>query len=169
MSKTCYNCGTENGDVETFCRTCGAALTQSQLQHAGIQAGTPEERVLWANGEIQLTTHAVLIGMDTDAPDVVPLETIYDVVVEERCVVLKVKEGDDQYCMLENPDELAALVKEQMFRPRLAHERTTRATSRPTEPAAPALAPGAPGRAATSTPAGQPSASTSIGPGASTW
>ena len=124
MSKTCYNCGTENGEVETFCRACGAALTHSQLQHAGIQAGTPEERVLWANGDIQLTTSAVLIGMDTDAPDVVPLETIYDVVVEERCVVLKVKDGDDQYCMLENPEELAAMVREQMFRPRLAHERT---------------------------------------------
>jgi hypothetical protein len=124
VSKTCYNCGTENGDVDTFCRSCGAALTHSQLQHAGIQGGTPEERVLWAKGDIQLTTAAVLIGMATDAPDVVPLETIYDVVVEERCVVLKVKDGDDQYCMLDDPSELATLVKEQMLRPRHAHERT---------------------------------------------
>jgi hypothetical protein len=124
VSTTCYNCGTQNADVETFCRNCGAALAHARLQHAGIQAGMPEERVLWSKGDIQLTTSAVLIGMDTDAPDVVPLDTIYDVVVEERCVVLKVKEGDDQYCMLDDPTELATLVKEQMFRPRHAQERT---------------------------------------------
>ncbi len=124
MSKTCYNCGTENGDIEKFCRKCGAALgSLAHLQHSGIQAGTAEERVLWDNGEITLTTDAVLIGMETDAPDVVPLETIFDVVLEEKCVVLKVKDGDDKYCMLDDPSELAALVREHMFRPRLAHER----------------------------------------------
>lgn len=124
VSKTCYNCGTENGDVERFCRTCGAALgSLSGLQQSGIQAGATEERILWENGEISLTTGAVLIGMDTDAPDVVPLETIYDVVLEDRCVILKVKDGDDRYCMLDDPTELATLIREHMFRPRLAHGR----------------------------------------------
>jgi|GEM_PF-1181830 len=124
VSTTCYNCGTANSAADRFCRTCGAALGKlSDLQHSGVQAGAGEERTLWEKGDITLTTRAVLIGMDSDSPDVVPLETIYDVVQEDSCVVLKVKDGDDKYCMLEDPGELAALVKDQMSRSRLAHER----------------------------------------------
>ena len=124
VSTTCYNCGTANSDADTFCRTCGAALGKlSDLQHSGIQAGAGEERTLWEKGDITLTTQAVLIGMDSDSPDVIPLETIYEVVQEERCVVLRVKDGDDKFCMLEDPSELAALVKDLMSRSRLAHER----------------------------------------------
>ena len=122
MSKTCYNCGTQNADAETFCRQCGADLA-GHLQDGGIQAGAPEERVLWEKGDIQLTTQAVLIGMDSDSPDVVPLDTIYEVVLEERCVVLRVKDGDDKQCFLEDPTEFATLLQEQMDRPRYAHER----------------------------------------------
>lgn len=122
--KTCYNCGTENGDVERFCHRCGAKLGRlSDLQQSAIQAGVGQERVLWQQGDVQLTTEAVLIGMDSDAPDVVPLETIYEVVVEERCLVLRVKTGEDKNCFLETPEELAALINDQMFRVRLAHER----------------------------------------------
>lgn len=125
VSKTCYNCGTQNADAEEFCHSCGASLgARGSLQDSGLQAGTPQERVLYEKGDIQLTSEAVLIGMETDSPDVVPLDTIYDVVLEERCVVLKVKDGDDKYCMLENPSELASLVKDQMMRGRLAHGRT---------------------------------------------
>lgn len=124
MSKTCYSCGTQNAESETFCHKCGASLRRlSDLQKSGIQAGSAEERVLWDNGTIQLTTDAVLIGMSTDSPDVVPLDTIYDVILEDRCVVLKVKDGDDKYCMLEDPKHLADLVTDQMNRARLAHER----------------------------------------------
>ncbi len=121
---TCYNCGTENAQADKFCRTCGASLDKlADLQHSGIQAGAAEERTLWDNGEVQLTTAAVLIGMETDAPDVVPLETIYEVVLQDRCVVLKVQDGDDKYCMVADPRELAALIKDHMFRGRLAHGR----------------------------------------------
>lgn len=123
MNKTCYNCGTENAGSEEFCHKCGASLSSGTLQDSGMQAGTAEERLLWDKGDIQLTTEAVLIGMETDAPDVVPLDTIYDVVLEERCVVLKVKDGDDKHCMLEDPEELASLVKDQMMRGRLSHGR----------------------------------------------
>ncbi len=122
MGKTCYNCGTENAESEIFCHECGANLRQ--LKDAGLQGGTAEERVLWDNGEIQLTTEAVLIGMGTDMPDVVPLSTIDDVELEERCIVLKIKDGSDYYCMLADPHQLAAMIREQVFRPRLAHQRT---------------------------------------------
>lgn len=124
MGKTCYNCGTENAESERFCRECGANLEAiERMGDIGLQGGTPEERVLWDNGEIQLTTEAVLIGMGSDMPDVVPLSTVEDVVIEEKCVVLKVKDGPDYYCMLADPHELADLIKEQVFRPRLAHQR----------------------------------------------
>ncbi|NLE73207.1 MAG: hypothetical protein GX604_01035 [Actinobacteria bacterium] len=61
--------------------------------------------------------------MGTDIPDVVPLSTIEDVELEEKCVVLKIKDGPDYYCMLADPHEPAAMIKEQALRPRLAHQR----------------------------------------------
>ncbi|GAB4244084.1 MAG: hypothetical protein Kow00129_03530 [Thermoleophilia bacterium] len=127
MSKTCYNCGTENEESAVFCRDCGANLHRiDELKHTGIQGGTPQERVLFDNGYIQLTTAAVLIGMNTDAPDVIPLDTLYDVTVDGRCITLKVKDGDDQQCFLDDPTELADLIRDQMFRPRLSHSRQER-------------------------------------------
>jgi hypothetical protein len=126
VSKTCYNCGTENADSETFCHKCGATLTSDSLtsQRTGLQAGVPEERMLWDGGDIQLTTEAVLIGMATDAPDVVPLDTIYAVEQDERCLTLKVKDGGDKQCFLDDPSVLARLVQEQIDRHRHAIERT---------------------------------------------
>jgi hypothetical protein len=122
--KSCFNCGAENGDLERFCHKCGASLVRlNEFGHSSSQAGVGPERVLWEEGDVQLTTEAVLIGMNTDAPDVVPLETIHEVVVEENCLVLRVKYGDDKNCFLNNPAELAALIKDHMMRPRLAHGR----------------------------------------------
>jgi hypothetical protein len=124
VSKTCYNCGTQNAESDRFCGKCEAVLDRLEdMKEAGLQGSTGEERTLWDNGEVQLTTEAVLIGMNTDAPDVIPLNVIYEVSVDEGCVVLKVKDGDDRYCMLDDPQELAALINDQMFRPRLAHSR----------------------------------------------
>jgi len=138
VSKTCYNCGTENAEVSQFCRDCGADLRGvGSLNRAGVQGGRPQERVLWDNGHIQVTTEAVLIGMNTDEPDVVPLDTIYEVKVEEGCVHLLVKDGDDQQCVLDNPEELADLVRDQMCRPRLSQQR-----QHPDDRARPAAEPG---------------------------
>ncbi|HZK49528.1 MAG TPA: hypothetical protein VFD74_08010 [Thermoleophilia bacterium] len=127
MGNTCYDCGAENAEVDAFCRACGASLARTaDLWKPGIQAGSSEERVLWEKGDIRLTTDAVLIGMSTDSPDVVPLETVHEVVVEDRCVVLRVKDGDDKYCLLDDPTELADLVRDHVFRSRLAQERKER-------------------------------------------
>lgn len=124
MSKTCYNCGTENEESAAFCRNCGANLKEvAQLKRTGIQAGVGQERVLYDDGHIQVTTEAVLIGMESDAPDVIPLDTLYDVEVEERCVHLRVKDGDDQQCFVDDPSEMASLIRDQMFRPRLSQQR----------------------------------------------
>lgn len=75
---------------------------------------TSNSPVLWEYGDIQLTADAVLIGMGTEIPDVVPLNTIEDVSVEQDCVVLKVKEGPAYYCMLSDPNDLASHIKEQI-------------------------------------------------------
>ena len=124
MIATCYNCGAENeGDAE-LCGKCGRPLGDyGDLLEKDLRAFSGEERVVWDNGELQLTTGAVLIGLKSDAPDVIPLDAIYDVQVEDRCVVLKIKNGDDVYCVLDKPDELARLMREQVFRPRYAHRR----------------------------------------------
>jgi hypothetical protein len=61
--------------------------------------------------------------MNTDAPDVVPLETIQSVRVEENCIVMSLKYGEDKQCFLKNPAHLAALIEGQVMRPRLAHQR----------------------------------------------
>jgi hypothetical protein len=122
--KTCYNCGHENADAERFCHNCGADLWQHEgFRRSGLAAGLGDERILWDNGHIQLTTEAVLIDMDTDAPDVVPLGTISATEVRDGCLVLKIKDETEKYCALEAPAELEALVRDHMFRPRLAPDR----------------------------------------------
>ena len=124
MITTCYNCGAENDVNAELCGKCGRPLGEyGDLLEKDLRAFSGEERVIWDNGEFQLTTEAVLIGMKSDSPDVVPLDAIYDVKVEDGCMVLKVKHGDDFYCVLDKPEELARLVREQMFRPRYAHRR----------------------------------------------
>ena len=124
MITTCYNCGAENDEDAELCGKCGRPLGDyGDLLEKDLRAFSGEERVIWDNGELQLTTEAVLIGLKTDFPDVIPLDALYDATVEERCVVLKMKYGDDRYCVLDKPEELAALIREQIFRPRYAHRR----------------------------------------------
>jgi hypothetical protein len=98
------------------------------LHPKDLRAFSGQERTIWENSELRLTTEAVLIGMDTDAPDVLPLDTLYDVQVEEGCVVLKVKDGPDHYCVLDEPEKLATLIREQMLRPRYAYRRVDEST-----------------------------------------
>jgi hypothetical protein len=122
--QTCYNCGDKNADSERFCHRCGAALGRlSENQPTAMRAGIGPERLLWEEGDVQLTTDALLIGMESDAPDVTPLETIHEVRVEDNCLVVRVKYGDDKRCFLKNPDELARLLQEQVMRPRLVDDR----------------------------------------------
>ena len=124
MATTCETCGFVNEEEATLCAQCGKALGEyGDLHPKDMRAFSGEEHTIWENGELRLTNEAVLIGMDTDAPDVLPLEAIYDVRVEEGCVALKVKDGSDHYCVLDEPDKLATLIREQMQRSRYAHRR----------------------------------------------
>jgi ribosomal protein L40E len=124
MARSCRVCGFENEDEATLCAQCGKPLGEyGDLRPKDLRAFSGEEKTIWENGELRLTTEAVLIGMDSDAPDVLPLEAINDVRVEEGCVVLRVKYGPDHYCVLEEPERLATLIREQMLRPRYAHRR----------------------------------------------
>src|SRR5660397_222959 len=42
---------------------------------------------------------------------------------EEGCLVLRVKDGEDRQCVLDSPDDLADLIWDHVFRPRLAQNR----------------------------------------------
>jgi hypothetical protein len=131
----CHNCGNKNADIQSFCHRCGAALGRpSETQSTAMRAGIGPERLLWNEGDVQLTTEALLIGMESDSPDVIPLETIHQVSVDGDCLVVQVKYGDDKHCFLKNPTELARLVEEQVMRPRLADQRD-RARPQPGEAA----------------------------------
>jgi hypothetical protein len=127
MGRTCYDCGAENAESERSCHNCGADLWQHEGFHrSGLAAGLGEEHVLWDNGHMQLTTEALLIDMDTAEPDVVPLSSIADTEVRDECLVLMIQGRAERYCAVAEPEELEALLRDQMLRPRLAPDREDR-------------------------------------------
>jgi hypothetical protein len=65
----------------------------------------------------------VRIGMGSDSPDVIPLEAVYDVDVENGCVVFHVHGGDICSHPVDDPAQLAALVRDEMLRTRHAQRR----------------------------------------------
>ena len=72
---------------------------------------------------MQLTTHAILIGMGTDSPEVIPLEALLDVCVDNDCIVFKLGDGDVFSPPLETPEKVAALTHDQMLRIRYTQRR----------------------------------------------
>ena len=112
------------GIGEVIARRFGQAIgARGDLREKDLRAFGGEERVVWDNGELQLTTEAVLIGMDSDSPDVIPLETVFDVEVREGCVVFHVHGGDVVSPPVDDPERLAALTHDAMLRTRYAHRR----------------------------------------------
>jgi CRP-like cAMP-binding protein len=112
------------GIGEIISRRFGRAVgARGNLQEKDLRAFGGEERVVWDDGRLQLTTEAVLIGMGSDSPDVIPLEAVYDVDVENGCVVFRVHGGDIRSHPLEDPAQLAALVRDEMLRTRYAQRR----------------------------------------------
>lgn len=86
---------------------------------AGGELGS-QERAVWDNGDIRLTSKAVLLAADTDRPKVIPLEAINEVKVDYGCLVLCAAEGDVWSSVSDNPEEPAALVRDEVRRVRLA-------------------------------------------------
>jgi CRP-like cAMP-binding protein len=112
------------GIGEVITRRFGRAVgVRGELPDKDIRAFAGPERVVWDNGEMQLTTHAVLIGMETDSPDVIPLEALLAVDVENGCVVFRLSDGDVCSPPLDTPEQLAALTRDAMLRTRHAHRR----------------------------------------------
>jgi CRP/FNR family cyclic AMP-dependent transcriptional regulator len=112
------------GIGEVIARRFGRAIgSDGDLRKKDLRAFEGAERVIWDNGEMQLTTEAVLIGMDTDGPEVIPLETIFDVEVRNGCLYLHAHGGDACSPAVEDPEHLAALTREAMLRTRYAHRR----------------------------------------------
>ncbi len=111
------------GIGEVISRRFGQAIVRGGLREKDLRAFGGKERVVWDNGELQLTTVAVLIGMGSDSPDVIPLEAVHDVEVQSGCVVFHVHGGDVCSPPLDDPERLAALVRDEMQRTRYAHRR----------------------------------------------
>jgi hypothetical protein len=65
----------------------------------------------------------VLIGMDSDSPEVLPLEAVYDVEVQSDCVVFHAHGGDVCSPPVDDPQRLAALTEDEMRRTRYARRR----------------------------------------------
>jgi len=112
------------GIGEVISRRFGQAIgARGDLREKDLRAFGGEERVIWDNGELQLTTEAVLIGMDSDSPEVIPLETVFDVEVQGDSVVFHVHGGDVCSPPVDDPERLAALTHDAMLRTRFAHRR----------------------------------------------
>jgi CRP-like cAMP-binding protein len=112
------------GIGEVISRRFGRAIgARGDLQDKDLRAFGGEERVIWDDGRLQLTTEAILIGMNSDSPEVIPLDAVYDVDVENGCVVFRVHGGDISSHPLDDPDHLAALCRDEMLRSRYAQRR----------------------------------------------
>ncbi len=112
------------GIGEVISRRFGRAIGScGDLREKDLRAFSGEERVVWEKGGLQLTTEAVLIGMGSDGPDVIPLDSIYDVEVQSGCVVFHAHSGDVCSPLLDDPEQLAALVHDEMLRTRYAQRR----------------------------------------------
>jgi CRP/FNR family transcriptional regulator, cyclic AMP receptor protein len=111
------------GIGEVISRRFGQVIVRGDLREKDLRAFGGKERVVWDNGELQLTTAAVLIGMGSDSPDVIPLEAVLDVEVQGGCVVLHVHGDDVCSPPLDDPERLAALVRDEIQRTRYAHRR----------------------------------------------
>jgi CRP-like cAMP-binding protein len=112
------------GIGEVISRRFGRAKgMQGDLRAKDVRAFGGPERVVWDNGKVQLTTQAVLIGMGTGSPDVIPLESLLDVDVEDGCVVFRLHDGDVCSPLVDDPQRLAALTHDEMLRTRYAQRR----------------------------------------------
>lgn len=112
------------GIGEVISRRFGHAVGMGgDLRDKDLRAFSGEERVIWESPDLQLTTEAVLIDMDSDSPDVIPLETVFDVEVQGDRVVFHVHGGDVISPPVDNPEQLAALTHDAMLRTRFAHRR----------------------------------------------
>jgi CRP-like cAMP-binding protein len=112
------------GIGEVISRRFGQAVgVRGELRTKDVRAFSGPERVIWDNGELQLTTQAVLIGMGTKSPDVIPLEALLGVDVENGCAIFRLHDGDVCSPPLDDPDHLAALARDEMRRSRYAQRR----------------------------------------------
>jgi hypothetical protein len=112
------------GIGEVITRRFGRAVgIRGNLLAKDVRAFSGPERVVWDNGQVQLTNQAVLMGMGTDGPEVIPLETLLDVEVGDGCVVFRLREGEVHSPPLDEPEHFAALTRGEMTRTRMAHRR----------------------------------------------
>ncbi|MCX8033557.1 MAG: Crp/Fnr family transcriptional regulator [Thermoleophilia bacterium] len=112
------------GALKIVARRYGRAIgSYEDLRAKDLRAFGGQERVIWDNGKVRLTTEAVLFEADTDTPDVIPLEAVHEVEVQEERLVLRAAGGDVCSPPVEHVQELASLVRDEVRRIRLAYRR----------------------------------------------
>ncbi|MCE5254088.1 MAG: cyclic nucleotide-binding domain-containing protein [Actinomycetia bacterium] len=112
------------GIGEVISKRFGRAFGErAELHEKDLRAFGGGERVIWDSGELQLTTRAVLIGMEGGSPEVLPLEAVYDVEVQGDSVVFHAHGGDVSSPPVDDPERLAALAADEMRRTRYARRR----------------------------------------------
>ena len=102
-------------------RRFGHAIACEATSSRGLPASAARSGI-WTTATAA-TTEAVLIGMDGDSPDVIPLETVFDVEIRGDSVVFHVHGGDVCSPPVDDPERLAALTHDAMLRTRYAHRR----------------------------------------------
>jgi CRP-like cAMP-binding protein len=109
---------------EIVARRYGRAIGGwEELRDKDLRALHGAERVIWENGDIQLTTEAILLEVGSGSPEVIPLETVLGVEVDGDCLVLRAVGGDARTGELADAARLAALVSDEVRRLRLPHRR----------------------------------------------
>ncbi len=112
------------GIGEVISRRFGRVVgIHDDLRAKDVRAFEGPERVVWDNGELQLTTQAVLMGMSTKSPEVIPLDALLDVDVENSCIIFRLHDGDVCSPPFDGAEQLAALARDEMLRTRFAQRR----------------------------------------------
>jgi CRP/FNR family transcriptional regulator, cyclic AMP receptor protein len=113
-----------NGISQVIAKRFGQSIGRyGDVLGKDLRAFSGKEQVVWESGDLQLTTEAVLMGMATDDPDVIPLDALLDVDVEGDRVIFRAHGGDVASPSLDDPGRFAALVRDEMMRTRYAHRR----------------------------------------------
>lgn len=109
---------------EIVARRYGRAIGGwEDLREKDLRALGGAERVIWENGDIQVTTEAVLLEVAGGSPEVIPLETILSVETDGDRLLIHAVGGDVATGGLADAGKVAALLSDEVRRIRLPHRR----------------------------------------------
>ncbi len=109
---------------EIVARRYGRAIGgREELREKDLRALRGAERVIWEDGNVQLTTEACILEPTGRSPEVIPLEAVLSVEVVGDCLVVHAVGGDARSGSLSDPARMAALINDEVRRVRFPHRR----------------------------------------------